>query len=667
MTARGIRAGNAYVTIDSDLNPLQKKLKQISDRFKALGSRISGIGRSVANFGAITSGIGASVTAPILAASKAFQVFGDNIQKTSVRTGLTADQLTSLGFAAEQSGSSLDQLAQAIFRSNRRIANAATETGPAVRALKELGLSARNLSRLDTESRFLALADALSKVQNEFRANQLGFEIFGDNFRQLQPLLAEGADGIRKLQQEARDLGVTIDGLDISNAAALGDAFNRVTRTFKAAVINVGAAVAEPLIRAANAASQVVAVVSNWIKANRTVVLQVAAIGAAIAAIGSIVTTVGIGLIGAGLAISSIGTIITTSLAAATAVVGGLTAAIAAVATPVGLVGTAILGLGAYVTAVALSSTGSIQELTSSFTSLGSTATTAWSGIVAAVSTGDLQTAGQIAFTALKVGWLTVTNTIKQVWANVSDFFVNTWLNAVENIVQIGANIYFGVSRQFDLLSTSLIGAFDTAFVYIRGAIDQIQTAIAKAIVKAQQFFGLFSESQSLEIQQSLDADLERRASDRASGLERRSQNRSAGLAQRDQERRDTAQHFSEIVAEDFQRRQSQVDNSGLTDAQKRLEELKLKLSTQASEAQEKAAKAQTSNELIQRAEGARLGAVDALNSSAGSVGTFVSGVAGQIAGGGTSPLETLGQQQVDLLSNIAGQIQQGNRQGVLQ
>lgn len=649
MTAKSIEAGRAYVRTDADLNPLDKKLKQIESRFKNLGSKLSSAGGGLAKIGAGATAIGASILAPIAAATQKFTEFGDSIQKLGIRTGTGSEFLSELGFAAEQSGTNLQQVGAALFRFSRRVANATTETGPAVRALKELGIEAKSFSKLSTEDKFLQAADALSKMDDEARAAQLGFELFGDNFRQIKPLIDEGADGINRLRKEARELGVTLSQDDANAAADLGDALNRVTRSVQAAFIKVGAAVAGPLTTFANAASKITATVAQWVDKNRALVQQIAAVGITIAAVGTAVTAAGLALIGMGAAIASVGTIAGTAFAAV-----GMAISIAT--SPITLAVAAIAGIGYAV----LKATGSLSVLGNMFGQVGETATTAWGGIVAAVSSGDLQTAGEIAFTALEVAWLQVTTRIREVWNRVADFFVNTWLSAVESIVQAGAAIYFGISRHFDMLGTALQASFDMAATYIVGTIDAIQTQIAKAIIKAQEFFGLFSAEQSQQVQSTLDSDLARRGAARQSGLDGRNSDRVAGLASREADRRQNAEQFGSIVADQFQRRRSQVDRSGLSSAQGRLADLQRKLAEQ-SEAAKRAAVAQTDSQAAQNAAASQGAAAAAMSStSAGSVGTFVAGVAGRIAGGGTS-MEDLATQQLSKLDSIDNRLREQN------
>src|SRR5690606_28423232 len=104
---------------------------------------------------------GAAITGPMVAAAKQFASAGDSLHKMSARTGASAQSLSELGFAAEQSGSNVDALGSAMFRMRRRIANASTGAGPAVRALRDLGLEAGKLTQLPVDEQLGVIADAL--------------------------------------------------------------------------------------------------------------------------------------------------------------------------------------------------------------------------------------------------------------------------------------------------------------------------------------------------------------------------------------------------------------------------------------------------------------------------------------------------------------------------
>lgn len=644
-SGKSIEAGRAFVRVDAELSPLQKKLKQIDAKFKELGDKISGIGSGIAKVGAGVTAIGASITAPIAAAVMQFTAAGDALDKMSARTGVGVEALAEMGFAAEQGGTSIEAVEKGFAKLSQTVYDAGRGLSTATDALGEIGLSYEKLKGLKPEDQFQAVADGLSKITDESKRGAVAQAIFGRSGRQLLPMLSS----LREIRQEARDLGLVLGKKDTDAAAKLADAFNRIKRTIGGAFLQVGAAVAEPVLIALDAITKVTAMINKWVAANHALVQQIAAIGVGFVVVGTVVTGVGIALIGLGATIASIGTI----ASAAFAVVG---TAISILTSPITLAVAGIAAIGY----VALEASGSLAALSEMFGTLGTTATTAWAGIVAAISSGDFETAGQIAFTALEVAWLIVTQKMQQVWNQVSDFVVNVWLNVVESIVQAGASVYFGIAKYFDQLSVALINGFDTAFVYITGAIDTIQTAIAKAIIKAQEFFWLFSKEQSVQIQATLDEELARRASGREQGLGSRSGQRAADAAGRDAQRQSTAEQFADTVREDFERRRthSSVDGSGLTDAQKRLQELQAKLAEQSSTAQEKAAKAQEESGKVQQASAAQEQASLAMQTTgAGSVGSFIAGAASQL--GGATIQDTIADATKATADNTASMVDQ--------
>ena len=443
-----IKAGNGFVQIFTDLSPLEKGLKQIESRMNSFGSKMSSVGAGVSAVGAGIGAIGATVLAPIAAATKLFADFGSTVKDTSDRTGISAQSISELGYAAEQSGTDLATVEGSTRKMQKGIAGAVGGSKSMSAAFDSIGLSAKSLAQLSPEQQFVSVAKAVGSIANPTIRAAKAMEIFGKSGTKLLPMIKD----MDELRQEARDLGISITDIDATNAEALGDSFSKFARVIQGIGNQIGAAVAAPLTKVINTISAVVATASKWIAANQGLVQTIAAVAAGFVVVGGIVFGLGVAIIGVGATISALGAVIGGIVATATAVFGAVASVIGAVLSPIGLVVAAVVGLGAYIAYTALSSTGSITKLSEMFGSLGGTAVEAWGGIVAALSTGDLETAGQIAFTALEIGWLTITTTMRQVWANVSDFFVNVWRSAVESIVQIGASIYFGIAKYFDQL-----------------------------------------------------------------------------------------------------------------------------------------------------------------------------------------------------------------------
>lgn len=643
--ASGVRAGNAYVSVGADLNPLDAALKKLESKFSAFGGKISGIGSKFSNVGKSATAIGASIAgvgiagaAGLIALTKRFADVGSAVADASARTGASASSLSAIGYAAEQTGSDLSTVTGAIGKMQKGIVAGSDD-------IASLGIDMESLRNKSPEQQFEEIGKRIALIDDPAERAAKAMAVFGKSGTALLPLF----DQFDELTDEAKKLGIALSDTDADNADRLGDAFDRVQKTIGGIGTRIGAALARPLADILERVAAIGAKAIDWARNNEGTIRSVALITAGVIGIGAAIATVGAGIIGVGAVLSGIGAIVT-GIGAAFGAVG---AVVGAVLTPIGLVVGAVVGLGAYIGYVALEATGGLTKLGDMFGSLGGTATTAWSGIVAALSTGDLQTAGEIAFTALEIGWLKVTDTMQSVWAGVVGFFQNVWLNAINTIIGIGANIYFGTAKYFDLLSTALTTAFDTAFVYITGAIDAIQISIAKAIIKAQEFFGLFSKDQSTQIQRSLDDELAGRAKKRGGELTQRTLDRATGLQQRDTERRKTAQDFSKTVAEDIDRRRPKApgENKGLTAAQQRLADLQAKLDSKASEAAANAQEASVTRPTEDRVALGQAAGVSAIQfTSAESVGSF----SGRAAAAQGFVSVTVQEEQRNLLQSIA-------------
>src|SRR5690606_21361546 len=131
---QAIRAGAAYIELATRDSKLVRGLQSASQKLKAFSASVGAMGRK---FTATGWDIAIQVAA-----------MGASLSDMSQRTGVSVQALSELGFAAEMSGSNLEQLGGALFRMRRRIANAATGGGPAVRAIRDLGIAARKLTQL---------------------------------------------------------------------------------------------------------------------------------------------------------------------------------------------------------------------------------------------------------------------------------------------------------------------------------------------------------------------------------------------------------------------------------------------------------------------------------------------------------------------------------------
>ncbi len=229
--------------------------------------------------------------------------------------------------------------------------------------------------------------------------------IFGRSGAQLIPLLANGAAGLAEMRKEADRLGITMTTVDATAAAGLEDAWTTLKDAAKMTAFQVGAALAPALTEFAKRIAEVVAATTRWIKEHRGLVVSLAkgvaaafAAGAALFVLGKAVTVAGVGL-----------GIVATALTAFGAILG-------AILTPIGLVSTGILALGGYIVYATDIGGQAVQWLADRFADLKADAVEAWSGIGAALASGDLALAAQILWLTLKLEWTKGINFLSDKW-----------------------------------------------------------------------------------------------------------------------------------------------------------------------------------------------------------------------------------------------------------
>lgn len=410
-----VKAGAAYVELTTKNSAFIKGLQAAQQRLRDFGKSMSFLGGKVLGLG--VAGIG-----PLLAMAKGFSDVGDAVQKMSIRTGLSTEAVSELGFAAEQSGSDLAIFEKGIIGMQKALDAARTGTGPAAEALANLGLSAQKLLGMSTEEQFKTLAEAISQVANPTLKATMAMDLFGKSGQKLIPFLEEGRDGIQALQDEAKSLGLSISQEEADSAAELNDALNRLTRSLKAIPIVIGSAVAPTLTSLLAPLTKIVVTASNWIKTNRALFVSALKIAAAISAAGSLLVGLGLAIVGVSTVLGGLASLATFA-AGAIGVIGTVTAT---VLSPLGLLAGGVLALGAYLLHSSNIGGQAIAWLGEQFHTLRDTVSKALGTMGQALAQGDIATAAKILWLTLKMEWLQGINWLNGYWQQFKTHFLAT-------------------------------------------------------------------------------------------------------------------------------------------------------------------------------------------------------------------------------------------------
>lgn len=209
------------VKINADLKGFQGGLVQsqkmakgasnkMQNAFSSIGSSILGATKKLFTMqGALAAAAGA-VGLGYLA--KQSLDAADSIAKLASNTGVSAELLQELRFAASQTGVAQNDLDSSLQRFNRRLADAAAGSAEFKKGFEALGVQIRNEdgSLRSTEAVLLDVADGVQDLGSESKQASALFKVFGDSGFRLVNLFKGGSTELMKFQTEAREMGLVL-------------------------------------------------------------------------------------------------------------------------------------------------------------------------------------------------------------------------------------------------------------------------------------------------------------------------------------------------------------------------------------------------------------------------------------------------------------------------
>ena len=235
-SSAAIEAAKAFVRLFLDDKSLKKGLAGLKGTIAGAAGGLAKVGAMIG--GAAITGGAALVASGFTAAAASVWRFvdaGAGLDDIANRTGASAEGLSQLRYAAEQSGTDLAAVEKAMRRLGDVQTQAANGSKSAAAALASVGLSASQLATMSVEDRFLAVAEGISRIQDPAAKASLAMDLLGKSGADLVPMMEEGAGGIQALMKEANQLGLTINGPQAKAAAAFDDTWQKLTAALRSA------------------------------------------------------------------------------------------------------------------------------------------------------------------------------------------------------------------------------------------------------------------------------------------------------------------------------------------------------------------------------------------------------------------------------------------------
>ncbi len=213
------------------LNTVQRKVKETSSQVKGAFSKLGGIFSKV--FSPLGFGIGGlGITTILTTMVNRF----DEIGKAAANMGVSAKYFQQIRFAAERTGTSVDQVREAFSKVQMQVGKFMTGDATAGSLMAKLGLTREDLAGLNAEETFNRVNAALRGIADEQTRNAVASQLYGETFQKLNNFLRDYIS----LGEEAESRGLIVNDDAIKAAEELKDAMTNAGTAFAVAFANSG-------------------------------------------------------------------------------------------------------------------------------------------------------------------------------------------------------------------------------------------------------------------------------------------------------------------------------------------------------------------------------------------------------------------------------------------
>ena len=242
------------------IDSIKKSASLVGKQFKFLSGPIKAL--KVAMIGSVAGTIPA-----MMMLAKNTAASGDQFDKLSQKSGVSAKTLSQLSHAANMSGVSTEQFGANILKLNQQMAAAAQGNKAAQLAFKRAGVSIRDSAgKMKTADQvLLEMSNTFKKMPEGIYKSDLAMAVFGKSGADMIPLLQGGSDAIQDLIKQSDELGMTFSNEEAKASAEFCDSLDVLKKSAKGLVNTIGKQlipVITPLLQS----------MAKWISANRELI-----------------------------------------------------------------------------------------------------------------------------------------------------------------------------------------------------------------------------------------------------------------------------------------------------------------------------------------------------------------------------------------------------------
>ncbi len=202
--------------------------------------QLDGVKESLKSMKEMVEAMGiALLTEHLVEAAKSVAEFGDQIEHAAQKTGMSAESIQGLGFAARMSDVDFQSLSVGLEHLSRAMLQTQQGSLQSAAAFQSVGLSARQLKSMSMEEVLGRVADRFHATRDGATKTALAMQLFGRSGAELIPLLDKGASGINELTAKAKQLGIVMSDEAVRQSAEFADKLKEVSAKGEAVTRNL--------------------------------------------------------------------------------------------------------------------------------------------------------------------------------------------------------------------------------------------------------------------------------------------------------------------------------------------------------------------------------------------------------------------------------------------
>lgn len=202
--ATGDSANNLSSDVDSADSSMRNAAEDSSSFAGVLSSALAAGAQAAISSVETLASVISSVSTAIIDAATATSEYGDTIDKTSQKLGISAEAYQEWDFILQHSGSDISKMSTSM----KTLANAVqTPSEKTAEAFERIGISMQDAAGMSQEDLFAATIAGLQKMESGTERTALATDLLGKTAMDLGPLLNTTAEDTEAMRQQVHELG----------------------------------------------------------------------------------------------------------------------------------------------------------------------------------------------------------------------------------------------------------------------------------------------------------------------------------------------------------------------------------------------------------------------------------------------------------------------------